>query len=340
MIKYLLSVAACLFSLQLFAGCCIDSTDSFEIGLGWRKDDLKWKTRQGYRGFVDADSEIHFKNLNFYEAYAKVHSIGCAHYARAQADYAITYKGRCREHFHLDAPYFGVDELSAISHERIKRRSECFDFNGAVGYPFMFRSCRLMVSPLIGFSFHRQRLRSKARSRYWDSSFIYAQDSSSDPSSFEGSSKFSVNSLNPFGFGGSSDPFATSPSNEIIAEALGLSIEKRTSVYRFTWYGFYLGVDIAYALDSCWTLFSQTEYHCYDRCHRKRKSLTGVQVVDRFHHSTKAYGLDQSIGLTYEMGCNYYLSIETNMKWWKSDSKYDRLQWRTVSITSGLGYFY
>jgi hypothetical protein len=342
MIKYLLGIATFFLSANLFAGCCVDSTDSWEVGLGWRRDNLKWKLQDLSTSYIDADASsfIHFKDIEFYTIHTKIHSVGCEYYFRASADYGTSEKGRAIERFGLETSMYDIDDLTVRTSDRIKKRSEVYDFSGAIGYPFKLCGCRLMIAPLIGFSFNRQHLRSKNdKSRYDSSSFYYDSSDSSDSSSSGDSSEFSVNSSNPFDFG-SSDPFS-SYSEETIASALGLSIDKRSSNYRFTWYGFYAGVDIAYALDTCWTIFSESEYHFLDRCHRKRKSITGVYFVDRYHHKGKAYGFNQTIGTTYDMGANYYFSLAVDFKWWKADShKFDHLQWQSVGVNAALGYYY
>lgn len=340
MLKYLIGLAAVLFTFDVSAQC-VNAVNAFEIGAGWRRDSLNWdiKNLEGSALSADVDDHLHFKDINFYVINAKYCSCSSEYYFRASADYGTSYNGRAYEKFELDTPLYDIGSVVFHTSEKIKRRSEAYDFSGAVGYPFMFCCCRLMISPLIGFSWHRQHIRSKNSDSKYGSSFVY--DTPNDSSFYVKESS----SSNPFGFSYSSDeaysdPF-DSPSPVFIPSELGLSVEKRTSPYRFTWYGFFAGVDIAYALDSYWTIISQTEFHFLDRCHRKRKSLTGIYFVDDYHKESYAYGFDQKLLITYDMGSCYYTSLGVEYKYWRTHkSSHDMMWWNNVAINWNLGFAY
>ncbi|WP_068471308.1 hypothetical protein [Candidatus Protochlamydia phocaeensis] len=342
MFKSLVTLAACistaLTSLS-FADCC----QSLELGIGWRRDNLNWKLRHldSYYVSADVDSHIHFKDVDMYTAHGQAKWVGSEYYIRLSGDYGTSQKGRAYEHFHMNSSlFYDYEPIFVSTSDRIKRRSEAYDFDLAVGYPLEFCNCRLSVVPLIGFSYHRQRLRVKA-----DHSSSHSSSSSSSnyhlPSSFPydySGSTFLVDSSNPFGYPSSySDPFS-SPSDPWIPSAIGLSTVKRTSSYRFTWYGFYAGFDMAYALDPCWTLFTEFEGHFLDRCHRKRKSWTGVYFVDTYHRESWAYGFDAKLGTAFSMSNCWYGLITVNYKWWKGHAKRDELHWKNVGVDVGLAY--
>ena len=109
-------------------------------------------------------------------------------------------------------------------------------------------------------------------------------------------------------------------------------------MYRFTWYGFYVGADIAYALDNCWTLFWDTEFHFLDNCHRKRKSWTGVFFVDRYHKKGFAYGFNNIVGFNYYIANNWYTTLSVDYSWWKAHSDHDQLYWKKVGVKIGFIY--
>lgn len=158
-------------------------------------------------------------------------------------------------------------------------------------------------------------------------------------SSSSSSSSFSVDSSsNPFRDSSlSSNPFSSSSSSENIASALGLSNDKESANYRFSWYGPYAGLDVAYALDSCWTLFTELEGHFLSNVHRKRKSWTGVDFVDEYHHKGWAYGFDGTLGTTFCFcGC-WFSTINVDYKWWKGHSKKDSLHWTSVNVNVTIG---
>ncbi len=343
-------------SSSLLADCC----QSVDVSVGWRRDYVDWKvSRIHSSGYTPgrAKSEISFKDINSYTISAKSKWAGSAYYVRLSGEYATTFKGQAHEHFRVNSPYlyFPVDVHTS---DPIRRNSEIFDIDGAVGYPLSFCCCRLSVVPLIGFSFHRQRLRVKAHKKcchsgcpcessndidingYSSSTSATSSCCSSSCNFCESSSgEFCLCSSNPFIYADCTNPFSSSSDTNIPHE-LGLCTHHRTSSYRFTWYGFYLGADIAYALDSCWTLFSELEFHGFNRAHGKRMSRTGVHFVDEYHKKGWAYGFNGVLGATYCI-CNcWYGTLGVDFRWWKSNSKHDDLEWKMVGANIGIGYVF
>lgn len=336
-------------SFSLFAECC----QSVEVSLGWRRDSLDWNTKDLHSKHIcgRAKSDILFKDINSYTLSGQAKWTDTNYYIRFSADYGLTDKGRAHERFKIKSPYLWYP-IDLETSDPIKRRSEVYDFNAAVGYPFSFFCCRLSVVPLIGFSFHRQHLRVKQDEDFScssDCSYSYSSDCSYSYSPFSAceffdyysSSDFFLSSYNPFVCSVYSNPFSHSSSSDpTIASALGLKNPHRTNNYRFTWYGFYLGTDIAYALDSSWTLFSELEVHFLDNCHRKRKSWTGVSFVDDYHKKGWAYGFNGVLGVTYTITDCWYTTLRVDFKWWKADAKHDNLEWKSVGAKLGLGYMF
>ncbi|CUI17832.1 hypothetical protein PNK_2231 [Candidatus Protochlamydia naegleriophila] len=332
--------ASCLTALSSlsFATC----EQSFELGVGWRRDNLDWKLSDVESSYISAevDSHIHFKDIEMYSAYAKTKWVGSEYYVRLSADYATSFKGRARETFKMNSSLFDSSDVFAITSDPIKRRSEAYDFDIAVGYPFAFCCNRLNIVPLVGFSYHRQRLKVKGgrdSSHCSSSSYFSPLYSSSDYDSSYDSSYF----YSPFSSSISSNPFAepsSRPENVVIANELGLSTSRRSCNYRFTWYGFYVGTDIAYALDPCWTVYSEIECHFLNNCHRKRKSWTGVYFVDGYHRDDWCYGFNTSFGTTFSMSNCWYATISVDYKWWKSHSHHDELKWQSVGVNAALAY--
>lgn len=337
-------------STILIAGCFDDDCcASVDCSIGWRRDSLDWKTRRLDSSYISghANSRILFKDINSYTLSAKARSVGSCYYFRCSAEYGLSDKGRARERFKINSPYL-YHPVRVETSEPIKRRSEVYDFDAAIGYPFVFCCCRMNIIPLIGFSFHRQHLRVREDKHFSCSSSCSSSDSCCSKHSscseffdYHSSESFFVSSSNPFRSSPSSDPFGSpSSSSSTIASALGLGNPHRTSTYRFTWYGFYLGTDIAYALDSCWTLFSEIEFHFLDNCHRKRKSWTGVYFVDDYHKKEWAYGVNALVGVTYYIANEWYTTLGVDYNWWKSDEKHDKLEWKKVGTKIGIGYMY
>lgn len=306
------------------SSCSGSSCRSADIEIGWRRDHLKWKLSDLHssHGCGKAKENILFKDINSYTISGQVKWVSSAYYVRLSGEYGLSDKGRAHEHFKIDSPLL-CDSISVDTSNPIKRRSEVYDFDGAVGYPFTFFNCRLSVIPLIGFSFHRQHLRVKT------------PDSCDSYGSY--SSHFGVANDNAFIGFNRNDPFASS-SDANIAQALGLRNPHGTDSYRFTWYGFYLGADTAFALDTCWTLFWNTEFNFFDNCHRKRKSWTGVYFVDDYHEKGSAYGFNNVVGVNYSICNDWYGTLSVDFNWWKAHSKHDTLEWKKVGAKIGLAY--
>lgn len=332
------------FTAPMLHAVCLDDSccQSVDCSVGWRRDNLDWKVHRLDSSYVSghANSRIQFNDINSYTLSAKARWAGSAYYIRASAEYGLSDKGRAQERFKIDSPHL-FHPIRVETSDRIKRRSEVYDFDAAVGYPFTFCCCRLNIIPLIGFSFHRQHLRVKNEKEFSCSSSCSSSHSScSDFFYYHSSDSFRLSSSNPFRGYPSSDPFDPSSSDPNIASRLGLATLHRTSNYRFTWYGFYLGTDFAYALDPYWTIFSEIEFHFLDNCHRKRKSWTGVHFVDKYHKKEWAYGYNALVGVTFSITESWYTILGVDFNWWKSATKHDDLHWKKVGAKIGLGYMF
>lgn len=337
-----------------WAGCCGDDCQqSVDIGFGVRGDVINWKV-----GRVDTSSyhtrtasHIDYEDIMSYTINGKARWWGQNYYIRLSGMYGLTDKGRAKELFRINDDFLS-HSVSADASNPIKRRSEVFDFDLAIGYPFSFYCCQLNVVPVVGVAFHRQRLRVK-RELYSsccpESPLCKHSCSGSTPchcggSDSSGYSCFWVDSSsNPFEYTPSYNPFeSSSSSSDNIAGELGLITCKDVDNYRFTWFGPYVGVDLAYALDGCWTLFSEVEIHFADRCNRKRKSWTGVRKLDSYHHMSWAYGADLSIGATLSLCDCWFSTLTVGYKWFSSyeSSNHDSLRWHSASANLTLGYIF
>lgn len=201
---------ACVSSM-VFAGCGDDTCcQAFDVSVGWRRDSLDWKTHGLHSHYIrgHAKSRIHFNDIDSYTLSANALWAGSQYYIRASAEYGHSENGRAREHFKIKSPYL-YHPVSVETSEPIKRRSEVYDFDAAVGYPFTFCRCRLNIIPLVGFSWHRQHLRVKDDEHY-SSSSSYSKESSScsepyiyyyyypESTARSRSDSFSLSSSNPF----------------------------------------------------------------------------------------------------------------------------------------------
>ncbi len=361
MFKSLVKLAAITFmsitSLS-FGSCGGSCVQSFEIGVGWRKDNLKWNVDDvsnscSNSSFSSASSacykaevysDLHFKDIEMYTVNAKAHWAGSEYYIRLAGDYGSSFKGQGWQRFGISASVLSGSLSTSVSNPT-KRRSEFYDFTGAVGYPFMTCNNSLLIVPVVGYSFHRQRIKVKeGHHDSFSSDFSLSSSnpffsSSSIPSSYSYSASSSDSSFSSSSESSSSDdfdPFQSSSSSSI-AGLVGFSPEKLISSYRFSWYGPLVGLDIAYGLDNRWTVFGEFEYHFYDRCNRKRNSVTAVNFIDHYHSKKSASGFNGTVGTTWDMGCSWYTTVAVDFKYWKSDGHDDKVEWSSVGANIALG---
>jgi len=341
MFKLLFALTAILTGIvaheAAFANCCEGACYRVvDLEVGWRRDYINWKTKDLCSGYLSGniDDKLFFKDINSYTISGHAKWLAEHYYIRTSAEYGLTDKGRAHEHFdfrncNLCWP------LNLHTSDPIKRRSEVYDFDGAIGYPFLFYKCHLCIIPLLGFSFHRQHLRVKESK---DSSSCC--DTPTNPCQFfqcHSSSSFFIDSCNDLRCDWCSNPFASESSSNI-ARNIGLINFHRTDTYRITWYGFYMGADMSYACDGNWTLYWNTEFHFLDSCHRKRKSFTGVFCVDDYHRTGGAYGFNNIVGFYGYIANNWYFTGSVDFNWWRAKSRHDEMVWKKVGAKLGLAY--
>lgn len=234
--------------------------------------------------------------MDMYSVNGKARWVGDCYYLRLDADYAQTVKGRAHEDFLLENTE--LPSVSAFMNNHIKRYSEVYDFTFASGYPFrLFCRCVELV-PIVGFSYHRQRLRVKDCERL----------------------------IPCCGF-----------DNEEAALYGFCNPHRCTSQYRFTWYGGLVGMDLAIGLDGIWTLWGEFEYH-FGRCHRKRDSNLGSDFIDEYHHHGYAQGFNGTVGTTVVICTDWYLGFYLDGKIWRSKNHGDNLDWNSVAANMTIGY--
>ena len=156
---------ACLASWQpLAANYCdsyyetdclgFDSVLTFDIGGGYRRDDLKWRTFPAAN--PGRQVEERWQNIGLGVVEANAQFLVCEHFLlKADFDYGwFTNSGHQR--------YFangGVGENVAI---KSRPRGNVYDLSGGLGYQFNLDSVRISFAPLAGYSYHQQRFKSRS----------------------------------------------------------------------------------------------------------------------------------------------------------------------------------
>lgn len=314
MFQYFITLTTLLFILPSYIcsdtdynGC---SNQSIEFGMGWRKDDLYWKIhnlRGDSSGSVlaldNTNSRMEFEDVEMYTVNGRAKFVSDAYYIRFEADYGWTDKGRAEEHLNVSD---SLHSFFASLNNGIKRRSEVFDFSGAVGYPFMACNRRFEFIPLVGFSFHRQQLRVK--------------------NELDG---FQILPLELEEISDCASPVSFNSCGDLVY----------LSHHRISWYGPFVGIDLAVALNCDWSLWGEFEYH-FGRCHRKRESQFGVHALDHYRWTDYAHGFDGTAGTTILFCDDWFGGIYVDFKYWKSSDSDDKIDWKSVAISATLGYLY
>lgn len=341
-----------------FLGCIenfADCVGSFELGVGWRRDQIKWNLHQFESSRLDINSHArrHFKDLNFYTAQAKVQLISNCYYIRLSADYGLSDKGRLHNHVELETPLLkrlGGD-VDLFFNKHVKRRSEVYDFSGAVGYPLTFCCNTIDVIPLIGFSFHRQRLR--VESFEFESFFSLFDSSGSSDDSLRDRHRRDHHGgrdhVDPVDIDLCDSSSFSSESGDCHLHLEGRDAEiarllksrRHGEGYRFTWYSPYIGADIFWALDPYWTLFAQLEGHFYGSCHRKQ-NFEGILFRDEYHSTGMALGFNGKVGAIVCVDDCWFYNITVDFRAWNSNCRNfdDRMQWRSAGVNVGVGYIF
>ena len=135
--------------------CCsdcfgFDSVLTFDVGGGYRNDNLKWKHHPD-----DATSiQEKWSNIGMGIVEANANFLACEHYLlKADFDY-----GWFNDSGHQTYKVFDTDVLT--DDWKAKVRGNVYDISGGVGYQFNFDCYRASLAPLVGYSYQYQRFKS------------------------------------------------------------------------------------------------------------------------------------------------------------------------------------
>lgn len=124
---------------------------SFDIGAGYRQDNLDWKS-SGSEKDIDLASNVYWKNLNIWQIVGNTRvALLNRFYGRAEACYGKVCGGHARVSDFEKGTIFQAIDCNA-------GKGEVFDLSAAFGYEF-FCLAGFKIFPLIGYSLHEQHLR-------------------------------------------------------------------------------------------------------------------------------------------------------------------------------------
>lgn len=125
-----------------------------DVGVGYRQDEFKWSIA-GDDGIPDISSEVKWKELQMIEVSGYASYTSCRNYhVRISGDYGYICSGR-----NIDSDFSDDDrEELFLKSENNAGKGYVYDLDAAIGYRFTSTCGRFIGTPLVGCSFHSQRL--------------------------------------------------------------------------------------------------------------------------------------------------------------------------------------
>lgn len=300
------ALSAFIFTTTLAFVGQVEADTSVQFGIGYRSDDIHWKTKAPDTVRLGTESRLNFKDLEIFTIQGRLKSAcGECTYYRIDGQYGWVEDGTLRESEYLGFPANAPrDSSNTICYvnpvvRNSAHRKYVADFNIGIGYPLQQCWCpNLQLIPTIGFAYDTQRIHAKNKNRIQD---------------------------------------------ELLAvevEELSLSREEhKHSSYRTTWWGPWIGLDFAFCHTECWNLYGEFEFH-FTRCRRERNSDIGFKFFDDFHRTRSGYGYNLRVGSLYFFCCNWFLDGHLGYERFTSDKRDDRVLWRSYNIGLDLGYMF
>ncbi len=96
------------------------------------------------------------------------------------------------------------------------------------------------------------------------------------------------------------------------------------SFYRAHWNSPFIGVDVHYAINECWKVYSDLAYQFVNLRGKGHtdfgdRNINGFEAHDRFHQrSHNGWGFTWDTGIKYALGCNWLLDIGAQYEFRKS----------------------
>lgn len=318
-------------------GMAFADAQGFQVGVGYRQDSLKWDLRDSGRVNPHSKSQQHFKDLEIVLLGAKYKGLlGCCVYARVNYDYGWVVDGRLREkitfkdfseaeHFDHNGVVTHGDYAVISSSHRRKNNSYVWDLNLGFGMPWGCW-CDIKFAPMIGFSYDRYHL------KFSGNRGVFVHDSSSE------SLSVIVDS--------SSSSSSSSCSNS--SSSSSCHHRKHGNSHETSFWGPWIGFDLAYCGEGCWNLFGEFELH-FGRAERERSSHIGGHrsssssegfFLDRYSRTKDFWGPSFKIGGNYMFCDCYYIEGTLSYLYYTSYDCHDQIYWNSASARVDLGYMF
>lgn len=354
MFKRLFTYTVCIFTATMAFSQAVETWNSFEIGVGFREDDIQWKIHPRDDVLTDVSTKLKYTDQDIIVVRAAGETVLCdCLYARACADYGWVFQGKTKEDtFFISDIAQTNGKIAALSQRNVQSRpglaaavfdpenpvlgpNQAFqrlgtfnrssgnrvaDVDIAIGYPLEFNCVcsNLMIAPIVGYSYHWQHLR-----------YINADNF----------------------------PNIISTANNDVAQVPGPTIK---STFEASWYGPFIGFDFNCLLSDCWSFLGDFQYHigrCKASSHRSvtgslRNAAAAQQVdfatiaagpatISESHSKTKdARGYSLSLAAKYAFFHCWTLGANFNYRSWNSHNHSNQLDWSGWGIGLDIGHMF
>lgn len=318
------ALSAAVLTTALALTSYVQADTTAEFGIGYRTDDISWSFDAPSTLHTDSYSKLNFKDLEIFALHARIKSrCGDCLYYRVDGTYGWIQDGTlkesdrfsrnvdqncyecvsdssCSEGSCVVSPFESISITPKISND--VNHKYVADFDVGLGYPLEQCWCsNLQVVPAIGFTYSTQRIRAK--------------------------SKHTI-------CGKISEDFP-----DANASNYGLSCpqQRQHNNFRTTWWGPWVGLDLAYSDGGCWNVYGEFEYF-FGRARAQRNTNIGIDHFDNHRFTKWANGYAFRVGSHYYFRCNWLLDGFITYKRFHSRGHDSELTWRAIGVGLALGY--
>lgn len=298
--KFVVTLMASLLSCATAFAFWPEAADSsLEIGVGYRQDELEWKTKadfDNYEGYDQSSlfglsSHLKWRDLNIWQIEGVGKYVTCDNiYLRANGDYGWITSGKHSDRDSCDFYGNGSDFSSSDDHGSSNHvKGNVYDAKLAVGYQFRMCDNSFTFTPLIGYSWHGQHFKDHRNNDHYDN------------------------------FNADTSDFAYGYS--------GYGHNKNHNKYHTRWNGPFVGFDFEYffgcGCEQDWQIFGDYEFHWAD-FHAKGDFHSRTDLLNGFHqHAKNAYGHVFDIGVKWDFCECWTLALKGEFQWWWADKGHD-----------------
>lgn len=303
--RFLSAIFALAFTTTLATTCKVEADTSVQFGIGYRSDDINWRIKDPEETSEYNIAHLNFRDLEIFTLQAKLKGVcGDCVYYRLDGQYGWILDGTVRE---SDQFYASEADMEGCATPVISattyndiKRNYVADFNVGIGYPL--QQCWCPELQLIPtIGFAYDTQR--LRQKNHETIFDQLGEDCADLIPLEGD-------------------------------------DYHHSKYRTTFWGPWIGLDVAFCHQDCWNLYGEFQYHFGTRARRERNSHLGFYDFDHHERTKNATGVSLKVGSTYAFNCNWFADAYVTYKRFYSHQHHDHLTWRSIGVALDVGYIF